>query len=199
MGEPVSELDDDRLLQDASAGDTVAFRTLVDRHERFVYGMGLRLTGDVELSREIAQDVFVMIWKRASRYESKGSFRAYLASVTINVSRNARRKSARRSRFLFKGDSEPDSLPAPSVYRPELKDRGLLRSVLSELRPAYREILVLRYGFDFQVREIAEATGANEGTVKSHLARGLKQALQIVERRHARERALSHQGPHTRD
>lgn len=174
------ELSDEALAVAASEGSEAAFRTLVERFERPVYGLVLRMVHNSEQAEDIAQETFVKAWKALGRFDPERKFSSWLFKIAHNTALDALRRRGEEPLSLdapFGAEEEPPELPAdPAAENPLRVALGreagrVLEQALGELRPAYREILLLRFGEELAYEEIAEVTGLPLGTVKVHLFR----------------------------
>jgi RNA polymerase sigma-70 factor (ECF subfamily) len=178
------------LVERCRKGDAPAFARLVALHERMVVNLAVRLLGDREDARDLAQDVFLQVYRTLSRFEGRSSLKTWIYRITVNQCRNRQRWWRRRRRDQAVPldqlkPSEESQLRAPSstapfegVARRELAER--VQRALLRLSFEHRSILVLREVEGLTCDEIAVTLGLPEGTVKSRLARaraGLRQVL----------------------
>ena len=164
-------------------GDPDAFSRLVALHEHMVFNLAFRLTGDPEEAKDVAQDVFLQVYRMLGRFQGRSSLKTWIYRIVVNQCHNRRRFWKRR----FKDRSRPleDMTPADearcsegqaeaaSPYE-ELRRREAKRTVqaaLLELSFEHRAILLLREVEGLSVEQVAESLGLPEGTVKSRLSR----------------------------
>ncbi len=163
-----------RLVQQALQGDIDAWGEIVRRYKSAVYGVALGILGNPADAEDIVQDAFIRAYENLHRYDLKRKFSTWLFTITANLCKN----KLRRERFFapLKGLSQirGGEDPAETVAREERCSR--VQEALQELDEKYRTPLVLRYYSDLEYKEIAEALGIPEGTVKTRIHRG-KQAL----------------------
>lgn len=171
-----------RLARDVEA----AFPSLVAEHQDRLYTIALRLLGDHRDAEEVAQDALVRAFRAMRGYPRDRiaglRLRPWLASITINLARNRRRRHDDRKPphqlepMLDSGFDPPAdgrSGPAPMAARRETKRE--LAAALLTLTPAVRAAIVLRHVDGLSVAETAEALGRPEGTVKAQVFRGLRE------------------------
>jgi RNA polymerase sigma factor (sigma-70 family) len=130
---------------------------------RLVAALGL-ITGSREAAEDALQEALARAWERSERGEEIRSLGAWVTTVGLNIARN----TARRGRFdlLLRGRlRRPDAVAAPTG------DRVDLGRALAALPVRQREVTVLRYYLDLDVRAIADSLGVHEGTVKTSLHR----------------------------
>ena len=177
-----------RLAKDVEA----AFPSLVEGHQDRLYTIALRLLGDRRDAEEVAQDALVRAFRAMQGYPRDRvaalRLRPWLASITVNLARNKRRRHDDRrppnqlepmldAGFDFATDAR--TAPAPTADRRETQ-RELAAALLS-LSPAVRAAVVLRHVDGLSVAETAEALGRPEGTVKAQVFRGLRELRLTLE------------------
>ncbi len=182
---------DEELAVAAGRGSEDAFRELVERFERPVYGLIVRIVRRGELAEELAQEAFVKAWRALARFDPSRKFSSWLFKIAHNTALDALRRKGEEMLSLDEpiGDEgEPRELPAdPNAEDPlqRLTARGAglaLEQAIAGLRPQYREILLLRFAEGLAYEEIAEVTGAPLGTVKVHLFRARKELAEAMRR-----------------
>jgi RNA polymerase sigma-70 factor (ECF subfamily) len=153
------------------------FRSLIETHQRMVFSLSLRITGEFDTAEEVAQDVFLELHRSGDRLESEDHIRFWLRRVTVHRATDALRRRSHRpearaeewmedEHFLAAGTPDTDTRGASLEAR--LDD--LLRAMPETLRVA----ILLRYQEDMTPDEIARLLGQPLATVKSNLQRGLK-------------------------
>ena len=148
------------------------FRKLVGEHSPMVYSVALRLLGDPGLAEEVAQDVFLELYRWLPRLESDDHVRFWLRRTATHRATDAFRKRSVRPEGWSEGwDEMFDRAPAS---RRESPMGTAMERMLLTLPLAQRTVLVLRYGEDLSPEEIARTTGQPLPTVKSNLQRGLQ-------------------------
>jgi RNA polymerase sigma-70 factor (ECF subfamily) len=162
----------------AREGDHEAFGELVERHEAMVYSMAWNFFGDRSRAEEIAQDVFLQLYRNLHTIESDAHLLFWLRQVTtrrcIDVTRRARLKAVSLE--------DAGELPASSRAADPLLDRRLQRLV-QELPDMQRAVVTLRYQEDLDPSEICRIVGMPVNTVKSHLHRALQALRRKLENR----------------
>ena len=171
---------DEELAAAASRGSEEAFRELVERFERPVYGLVLRIVRRNDLAEDLAQETFVKAWKALGRFDPSRKFSSWLFKIAHNSALDALRRRGEEALSLDAPAAEGEparELPADPraenpLARTTFRAAGrALEVALAELRPQYREILVLRFVEGLAYDEIAEVTGSPLGTVKVHIFR----------------------------
>jgi RNA polymerase sigma factor (sigma-70 family) len=158
------------LASRAAAGDTGAFAVLVRRSLPRLRSFLRRMGAPADLADDLAQDALVIAFERIGDYRAEGAFVAW-------VRRIAARRYLRviRSRVHF----EPlDHAPEAYSPAPDIGQALDLDSALERLPQAQRLCVSLQHGAGYTASEIALALGLPEGTVKSHISRGLTRLRQ---------------------
>ena len=169
-------------------GDAEAFNAIMTKYEKTVVNLVYRFTGDREAAHDLAQEVFLRIYRASGRFEAKAKFFTYLYKVTLNLCRNWRDKARRRGTNLSLDDKPEDGpsleLPDPAgssvdqVQRTELAD--VIRQAIMSLPEDQREAVILQRYQGLAYEEIAETLGLSVAAVKSRLHRaklGLQKRL----------------------
>ena len=160
---------DELLLKSVAAGDRSAMRVLYQRYNARIYRFVLRLVRNASVAEEIMSDVFLAVWRNASRFEGRSSVATWLMAI-------ARHKAV--SALRCRSDSLQDCYPADTItgpcdspeFRTDQIDRcEIIHSCLSKLSPRHREIIDLYYYHGKSVKEIAASIGVPEGTVKTRM------------------------------
>jgi RNA polymerase sigma-70 factor (ECF subfamily) len=158
--------DDDATLVDRCLrGDTAAFRPLVDRYQRVLFTVALRMLGDYEEATDAAQTAFVRAYEKLGSWDRGHKFFSWLYRILVNECLNVRR--ARRPLEPLNPDLRATDDPQQAARRDELRAR--VQAAIAELPRPYREVVVLRHFADLSYQEMSEALGVPERTVKSRL------------------------------
>jgi RNA polymerase sigma-70 factor, ECF subfamily len=177
-GNPNADDEDVRLMQLVSAGDTAAFAELVERHQALVAGTIGRMLGDNSEVEDVAQQVFVRVWKSARRYVPRAKFTTWLLKITRNLVFNELRRRKRHP--VIPLQTEPDgeemqlkdergSTPDASLLESELK--GAIDAAIAALPETQRMAVVLRRYQELSYEQIAEVLEQSVPAVKSLLFR----------------------------
>ncbi|HEX6230534.1 MAG TPA: sigma-70 family RNA polymerase sigma factor [Actinomycetota bacterium] len=164
---------DEDLVRRFLSGDRGAFAVLVERHERRVYNLALRMTGKEEDARDATQEAFLAALRKLSSFRGEAAFTTWLHRVTVNACYDLLRKR-QRAPLLDRGDEDnPEPEPPPA---PDHADRAVLsvdvQRALLEVPVDYRAVMILHDVQDLPQEEVAEILGIPIGTVKSRLHRG---------------------------
>ena len=154
--------------------EATEFRGVVERHQRMVFSLALRVTGEYGTAEEVAQDVFLELFRSADRLSSDDHVRFWLRRVTVHRATDALRRQAHRpeshaEEWMDEATAEGDGgAGVGTVLEARLEE--LLGSLPEQMRIA----VVLRYQEEMLPDDIAKLLGQPVATVKSNLQRGLK-------------------------
>jgi RNA polymerase sigma-70 factor (ECF subfamily) len=176
--EPVPS--DDELLAGIVSGDEGAFRVLYDRFADLVYSVAVRVLGDSAAAQDVAQDVFVRLWRNPGSYDpERGRFMPWLLSVTRNRAVDeVRSRGRRRTHELAPAEGADDPVdvgaPDPAWQAVLASERRAVRRALTALPPEQRQAIELAYFGGLTQQEIAERLSTPLGTVKTRVRLGMK-------------------------
>lgn len=153
-----------------SGQDTNAFGELIRRHQSQVRNFLRRLTGDMALADDLAQDAFIHAWDKLHGYSGQGTFIGWLLRIAYTTFLQSKRRSKRYAQILQEiGDT---SMVTGSAYHePPAEEVTDLDRLLAVLDDEERAIMIMSYACGLSHREISEATGMPVGSVKSVIFR----------------------------
>ncbi|MCP4899223.1 MAG: sigma-70 family RNA polymerase sigma factor [bacterium] len=170
---------DEALVLLALDGDEEAFACIVRRYQRRLTAFLGQLVGDIELARELAQEAFIRAWRALPRYDSHYRFSTWLFRIAHNLGIDQLRRRKLQVVSLYRQDQSGDEMelelqdPAKDPFG-HLENRVLareLKTVINDLKPEYRELVLLRHFGGFSYQEIADFKEMPLGTVKNKLFR----------------------------
>jgi RNA polymerase sigma-70 factor (ECF subfamily) len=172
------------LVDSCRSGDPAAFARLVRLHEAMVFSLSARLLGDTEEARDIAQEVFLQVYRQLGRFEGRSTLKTWIYRITVNQCHNRRRFWHRRHRDREEGleavsveaAARGGSSPYDEARRGERARR--VQAALLDLSFEHRAVLVLREVEGLTCEEVAEALRIPAGTVKSRLSRA-REAMRL--------------------
>jgi RNA polymerase sigma-70 factor, ECF subfamily len=189
--------DEQAMWRVQTEDDAEAFALLVGRWEGPIQNLCARMLGDIHRGEDLAQEAFARVFAKRKEYEPRGKFSTFLWRIALNLCYDELRRRGRRRETPLEGASdneEPgyaaDDLP-PDILLAREETAERVRDALMTISEAYRSVLVLRHYEDLKFREIADALGIPEGTVKSRMAEGLSQLGRALEHESARSRSRS--------
>jgi RNA polymerase sigma-70 factor (ECF subfamily) len=184
-----------RLVERLVARDEHAFNSLVRAYERRVFALVLRMIGTRAEAEDIAQEVFVQVFKAIGSFRGESKLSTWIYRIAINLCKN--RTKYLRARHA--GEQEELEAHAERVPMGELKRANvgqierpdemmvgkqverIVQQAILKLEPSFRECLVLRDVEELSYEEIGAITGLPEGTVKSRIHRARAQLKELVE------------------
>jgi RNA polymerase sigma-70 factor, ECF subfamily len=181
-----TEQDDTRLVQASQQGDQDAFALLVQRHQRRIFTMSLRMLQDYEEASEITQEAFLAAWQGLSSFRGEACFATWLYRIAYHccLRQLERRKRERALQAAIQAEQILDQVNKAKQTEDmlELRDRqAIVREQLEKLPTMYRVVLILRHRQDMTYEEMADILTVPVGTIKTHLFRArhlLKERLQ---------------------
>lgn len=174
-----------RLLLETGQGNHGAFTEFYQRTSQLVFGLVRRVVVDPGLSEEVTQEVFIVVWQNASKYDpALGSPTGWLVTIAhrraVDKVRSHQSSTNRDARWAAASWSRPFDEVAAS-FSDRMEALQLLDS-LRALSPLQREPIVLAYFGALTYREVAERLSAPLPTIKSRVRAGLKQLRGQLER-----------------
>ncbi len=184
---------DDDLVARAREGNTAAFGELVLRHQAAVYRAALAATGSTADADDVAQEAFLLAYRRLNTFRGTASFKTWLLTIAWNQASNRRRAATRWWRRIA-GVADADAhavsascfSPAAPVTPEQLASGGQLRKAIREaiaaLPPKLRDALLLAQSGEYSYGEIAAMLGAPAGTIKwrvSEARRAVRASLRM--------------------
>ena len=157
------DAEDVRLMRLVAQGDTSAFEEVIERHQALVAGTAARMLGSNSDVEDIAQQVFIRVWKSARRYVPRAKFTTWLLKITRNLVFNELRRAKRRGQVPLQ--SEPgieefplkdETNPAPDASLLEDELQREIEEAIMQLPESQRMALVLRRYEQLSYEEIAE-------------------------------------------
>lgn len=168
-------VDDRRLVAEARGGDRAAFGMLVERHMREIYSTAYRFVRNHHDADEIAQETFVRAYEALTSFRGEAEFRTWLYRIAMNLSLNALKLNRRR--IEREGAEVNNETPSGDDGLEVVSNRelaGHLERALHELPTMQRATVILRHMHGLSTRQVSEILHCTEGTVKTHLFRGLE-------------------------
>ena len=173
---------DFQLAQRAAEGDMKSFEELYQRHNRRVYSLCLRMTGNVVEAEDLAQEVFIQLFRKIGSFRGESAFTTWLHRLTVNqVLMHFRKRGVRLEQTtedgetpiqVVKGTENPNAMP--------VVDRIALDKAVNQLPPGYRAVFVLHDVEGHEHEEVARLLGCSVGTSKSQLHKARMKLRQLL-------------------
>jgi RNA polymerase sigma-70 factor (ECF subfamily) len=175
------------LIQRCLKGDQAAWDLIVRQYWRKVFNVAYKFVGKHDEAEDLAQDIFLKIFKSLDTFDSRANFQTWLISVSRNLCIDHYR-SVRKERETIDRDVDTNEL-APAAREPgpiaalEQADRvALLRKALAALPATLRKAVLMRDIQELSYQEIADKLRLPEGTVKSRINRGRTELARQVKK-----------------
>lgn len=167
------------LIDACGAGNRPAFRRLYDLTSHRVFGIVLAVLRNRAAAEEVAQEVYVQIWRTAGSFKTEqANPMGWISSIARNRAID-RLRSDRSRGFVQFSDEVPD-IADDNVTTDGPLDTLVLTRALSKLRPEYRKIILLSYFRGYTQSELSELLDLPLGTVKSWMKRGLAELRETL-------------------
>lgn len=170
-----------RWMEGIARGDEEAFRMLVNRYERQILNLAYRYCGDVQESRDLAQEIFLKVFLNAGRWKPRARFSTWLFRVAVNHCLNHTRRRAREpvvtAKLSVAAGQGCTGVPAMSDGLPpdsaESERAARVRQAVLSLPPRQRLALILHRYHGLSYREIADRMECSRAAVESLLVRAM--------------------------
>jgi len=178
-------LEEEKKLVEEAKKNSQAFSILYEEYYSRIFGYILKRVSDVELAQDITSETFVKALEKIWSFKWKGiSFSSWIYRIASNEIVNFYRK--KKIIVSLEKISEPKSVsnPLEEVVRAQeeiekKKEFLSLHKKISQLPVKYQEVIYLRFFEKKKIEEIAEILGKKEGTIKTHLHRGLERLRKL--------------------
>jgi len=190
-----SHVNDADLVARAREGDQAAFDELVRRHQAAVQRAALTASGSPADADDIAQDAFVLAFKRLKSFRGESSFKTWVLTITWNQAMNHRRKAKRWFRRFTSVEREDGSgftsiefaasggTPEDLLARDQLRDD--IRDAIRALPGKLRDALLLAASGEYSYDEIGAMVNAKTGTIKWRVSEARRRVRESLDRRSA--------------
>src|SRR5688572_17354087 len=177
------------VISRARAGDSEAFRVIVERHSRSVFRLAFRMTGSEQDAEDVVQETFLKTYKRLQSFEARANFGTWLYRIAVNCALDLMRK--RRRHEAHNETLEPDfegavpdhsgeaASPDGMLFSVEVQKR--VREAMGTLSPMERSAFVLRHYEGMSIEEIGQALGLRTSAAKHSIFRAVKKMRGVLE------------------
>lgn len=193
MASTYSQKSDRDLVLACQRREQAAFEELVKRHQKTVYVLLYQLAPDWKDTQDLAQEVFIRVWRSITNLRNPNAFRSWLTQIVTNIFYDELRKRPRKLPTVsmdepFAGDEDGESstrdipdeslVPEEKTLNKELSQ--VIRESMMKLPEQFRTAIVLREVEGLSYEEIAVITKTEMGTVKSRIARARTKLQQML-------------------
>lgn len=175
---------EEKLIERSQNGDMDAFEELVVRYERKVYAIAYRFMGNREDANDLSQEAFIKAYRNINKFRKDSSFFTWMCRIVSNVCKDELRKIKRKPQTYLDEDvwleegsvskQVKDNEPTPEQAYEKVELNNYLQSLLNQLKPEYRMVIILREIEGYSYDEISELLNVSLGTVKSRISRARK-------------------------
>jgi len=177
------EVSDEQIIERTLAGETDAFSLLVQRWERPIYGLSLRMLGRDEDARDVCQETFLAAFRNLRKFRGDAKFSSWIYRIALNACHSRlRRNGTAAEQSIDEEDDFGRPYELADTEAESLTDRlhrdqraTIIRRALQALPPEMRQVILMKEYEELTFAEIAEILQVPVSTVKSRLYTGLQQ------------------------
>lgn len=185
-----SQRDAAELVALAKQGDMDAFEALILQHEKIVYNIAFRMMDGGEDVKDMAQEVFLKVYRNLDRFDGKSTFSTWIYRIAVNTCIDEIRKRKGKQTYSLDAELEDEDgnykkqfadeggRPEEEMLQKELRAEVL--AALETLSPEHKAAVILRDIRGYSYEEIAEMMQMPLGTVKSRISRGRAQLKEEI-------------------
>ncbi len=173
-------------IEQARAGSSDAFRTLVERHSRAVFRLAYRMTGNEQDAEDTVQETFLRAYKQLARFDGRAKFSTWLMAIASNYALDLLRARRRRGELSEEDGvrpllNRPASDPSPERVAQGAQIRERLRSALKDLSDAERTAFIMRHFEGVSIDEISRVLGSSSGSTRQSVFRAVQKIRLALE------------------
>jgi RNA polymerase sigma-70 factor (ECF subfamily) len=169
------------LVREAKAGNGTAFRHLVERYMKPTYNLAFSFVNDHHSAEDVTQEAFIRVYQSLASFRGDAEFSTWLYRITVNlalnrskqINRRAERESPLALSELSAGNDHETMLATDHSRH--------IERALHELPTLQRAVVILRHLNGLSTKQVSIILQCSEGTVKTHLHRGLKKLRSTLE------------------
>ncbi|MDI6766226.1 MAG: RNA polymerase sigma factor [Bacteroidota bacterium] len=167
--------DEQQLILQIKEGSHEAFRVVVERYMKFAYNIAYGFVRNHYDAEDVAQESFVRVYESINTFRGDAAFNTWLYRIVANLSLNRLRQKKKvnyqtmeliENQIIYSADNPSDK------YRHDVQ--SILERALHELPTLQRAVVILRHLNGLSTKQVSSILHCSEGTVKTHLFRGLK-------------------------
>jgi len=164
----LQDAEDAALVREVLAGNRQAFAVLVERHQRVLFNVALRLTGNRDEASDATQEAFVKAFEHLDGYDARYRFFSWIYRILVNQCLNLKRAHVQHPTVALEAVTRDDAAgPVEQLDADQMRTR--VRQALLMLSADYRQAIVLRHFAELSYEEMSAAMGVPVKTVKSRL------------------------------
>lgn len=175
-------------IRDVASGDARAFRVIVDLYAPLVFNFIFQMTQDATHTEDLVQETFLKVYQNLARYDRRRAFRPWLLKIASNTTLSSfRKRNVRDASQVVNLDDMQDA----TGYEPQAREETDLDverrmtseevlKLIAQLKPNYRQALLLRFVHELSYEEVAEALDIPVNTVRTWIKRGREQLIALA-------------------
>jgi RNA polymerase sigma-70 factor (ECF subfamily) len=183
------EMSDSVAVAQARAGDSGAFRVLVERHSRNLFRLAYRMTGHQEDAEDVVQETFLRAYRQLGKFDERASFGTWLYRIAANCSLDsirARKRRSERQETVEEGapdpvEALPDPAPPPDRLALSSEVERRVAGALDELSEMERTAFVLRHYEGMCIDDISRTLGVQPNAAKHSIFRAVQKLRRALE------------------
>lgn len=178
-------MNDIDIAQKAGSGDKAAFAQLFEKYKTFVWNVAYRMTYDFDEAEDLTQEVFIKVWENLNSFRGDSAFSTWIYRITVNQTLNRITRKPAIVNNISEGplnqvDRELFMRQNPAASIDDFETERMLNNLLARINPERRIAIILYEIEGLSYEEIAGATKAPIGTVRSRIARGRKELEEMA-------------------
>jgi len=182
-------MDNDRALVDrARRGDADAFRALVERHSRALFGLAYRMTGNEADAEDVVQESLLRSYRQLASFDDRASFGSWVYRITVNCALDLMRSRKRWAEMARDEEESADPMaslpstdPTPERLALSAEIRERLAKAMSRLSDVERCAFVLRHFEGMRLEEVSRALECEPGAAKHSIFRAVRKLRRALE------------------
>jgi RNA polymerase sigma-70 factor (ECF subfamily) len=177
------------LVGQARTGDTDAFRLLVERHSRSLFGLAYRMTGNQSDAEDVVQESFLRAYRQLRSFDQRAGFGTWLYRIAVNCSLDLIRARGRRMEAFAPANEDAfdpvaeastgDAGPERLAWSGEIRQR--VAAGMARLSPIERAAFVLRHFEGMRIEEMSRVLGCQPGAAKHSVFRAVQKLRRALE------------------
>lgn len=172
---------DSLLISRIAKGDQAAVRTLFARYHVRIFRFVLRFVKSEAVAEELANEVFMDVWRNATKYEGRSSASTWLLAIARNRSLSYLRKRQEESMDDKTAEQMADGADTPEVTAQKTNKGEIMRACMKRLSPEHSEIIDLVYYHEKTIKEVSEIVGIPANTVKTRMFHARKKLSVLLQ------------------
>lgn len=173
---------DYELVKQAISGDQCAFAELLNRYKNLVYSVVLRMVNNTEEANDLAQEIFIKLYRNLDKYQPEYKFSTWLIRISTNHVIDYRRKRKQETVSMEEMSYQLTSDSSPEKEYLQKEKRKSLEYAIQALPDLYKVPIVLYHQQGLRYQEIAEIIGEPLSKVKNRIFRGRKMLKENLEK-----------------